>query len=86
MHIGFVVPIRDIDSFVTSDRVGIDRGGGRHAVLPLLLHFCMHNQQRVVGEVDRYLAFGTSVGRFLRVIVLGENTPDPELSSNAERY
>jgi hypothetical protein len=45
VHVGFVVPVCDIDSLVPSDRVGIDRWGGSNAVLPFLLHFSMHNEQ-----------------------------------------
>src|SRR5688572_24604663 len=45
MHVGFVVSIRDIDPLTTRDRMRIDRWGRCHAVLPLFLHLCMHDQQ-----------------------------------------
>lgn len=39
-----VVPVRDVDAFVSRDRMRIDDGCGMDAVLPLFLHFGVHHQ------------------------------------------
>lgn len=74
MQILLVVPIRDIDALVASDRVWVDGLCRRDAVLPLLLHRCVHDQQRVVRQVNRDLALRVSasgIGRLLHLLVGG---------------
>lgn len=51
-----IVSVRDVDPPVPRDRVRIDGLRGSDAVLPLLLHLGMHDEQGVVREVDRDLA------------------------------
>ena len=43
-----IVPVSDIDSFVTCNGVRINHRRGVNAMLPLLLHLGVHDQQRIV--------------------------------------
>lgn len=84
-----VVPVGDVDPLVPRDRVRVDGRGGRDAVLPLLLHRGVHDQQRVVRQVDGELALGVGaslvvvVVAALVVMVAGDDLADAELAGYA---
>lgn len=49
VQMGLVVTICDVDASVAGHGMRVDGLGRGDAVLPFLLHFCMHHEQRVVG-------------------------------------
>lgn len=53
-----VVAVSDIDPLVSSDWVRINNWRWMNAVFPLLLHLCMHDQERIVWQMDGNLPFG----------------------------
>ena len=55
-----VMAIGDVDPLVAGDGMRIDGLGGVDAVFPSFLHFGVHDQEGVVGEVDRDLALGVT--------------------------
>lgn len=82
-----VVSVSNIDPFVASDRMRIDHGSWMDAVLPFLLHLRVHNQQRIVRQVYRDLAFSVCplILRATRLFVIPSNNfPYPEISSNTK--
>lgn len=88
---GLVVPVRHVDAPVAGHGVRVDGVCRRDAVLPPLLHLGMHDQQRVVGQVDGDLAPGGVPGLLHIVIVLvlvlgrgGHDPPDAELPGYAQ--
>jgi hypothetical protein len=48
----FVVSVGDIDSFVSGNWVWINGIGRNNAVLPIFLHLSMHDEQRVVRQMN----------------------------------
>lgn len=58
VQIIFIEPIRDVQPLVLRQWVWIDSLCRRNRMFPLLLHFSMHNQERVVREMDGYLTLG----------------------------
>ena len=56
-----VISIRDVNSFVSCYRMGIDSERGRDAVFPFFLHFRVHYEEGVVREVDGDLTLGICV-------------------------
>jgi hypothetical protein len=57
---------------------------GRDAMFPFLLRFGMHDQKRIVREMDRYLALHIGAGVWGRggifFVVWWDNATDSELS------
>ena len=86
VHVGAVVPICDVDPLVPGDRVRIDGRRGGDAVLPFFLHFRVHDQQRIVREVDGYLALGIGVLGGSVVAVPREDSADTKFASHSQRY
>lgn len=52
-----VIAISDVDASVSCDGVRVDGLRWCNAVFPFFLHFGVHYQEGVVGEVDGDLAF-----------------------------
>src|ERR1700759_1529826 len=48
MHTCFVIPIRDVDSLVPSNRMWINSLRWSNTVLPFFLHFGVHYEKRIV--------------------------------------
>ena len=51
------MPIRDVDPLVPCHGMRIDVSRGLDRVFPFFLHFAVHYEEGVVGEVDGDLAF-----------------------------
>lgn len=77
---GLVVAVRDVDAPVAGHGVRVDGMGWRDAVLPGFLHLGVHDQQRVVRQVDGDLARGVGIG----VPVLGHDPPDAKLPGHTQ--
>lgn len=86
MHVGAVVPVRDVDPLVPRNGVRIDGQRRRDAVLPFLLHLCVHDQQRVVWQVDRDLPFRIDVLGRPVVRIFWEDPANSEFTSHAQGY
>jgi hypothetical protein len=85
-----VVAIGDVDASVTSDGMRIDGCGRRDAVFPFLLHLGVHDEQGVMWQVNRELAFGIKVvvrvrGFVIGVFVFGDDSSHAELAGYTER-
>ena len=87
-----IVSIRDVDAFVSCNRMRVDGRGRVDAVLPLFLHFGVHHQQRVVRQMDRDLAFGIAphavslslVSGSVVLVIASHDLPNAEFPGNAE--
>lgn len=53
-------------------------------MLPFLLHFGVHHQQRVMGQMDGYLTLGVRILSRL-LVIFGYDAADTELACDAER-
>ena len=53
-----VIAIRDVDTSVPGDGMRIYDRGWVDGMFPLFLHFGVHDEERVVGEVDGDLTGG----------------------------
>lgn len=70
MKISFIISISDIDASVTSDRMRVDGLCRGDAVLPLLLHLSVHDQQRVMREVDGNLSLGVAMESCVSAVII----------------
>lgn len=84
MEVSSVVPIGDIDSPAPCYRVRINCLCWCDGVFPFFLHLSVHDQERVVRQVDGDLALQVGISPCSLVHVLWNNPPDTELSSNAQ--
>lgn len=82
MQFLFIISICDIDPFNASYWMWINSLCWSDTVLPFLLHLGMHNEQRIVGQMNCYLAFRVC-GFFglLRRRVLWDDAAHSEFSS-----
>lgn len=76
MEIVLVATIRDAETFVACQRVRIDDLRRSNRVFPLLLHLGVHDEERVVGQVDCDLAL--FVRHAFSRVGLGEDAADAE--------
>lgn len=84
VKVWFVVAISNVDPSVSRYWVWINCLGWCNAMLPLLLHFSMHDKQRVVWKMNRDLSLRISI---LYQVVFGvprHNTTDAKLPCHAE--
>lgn len=87
MELRPVVAVGDVNPRAPGDWVRVNDLRRRDAVLPLLLHLGVHDEQRVVRQVDGDLAPGVSVGVADGLTALGvprEDAPHAELAGHAE--
>ena len=80
-----VVPVGDIDALIASDGMRVNSRRRVDAVLPFLLHLGMHDEQRIVREMNGHLPLGicsSIIGIGLLLVISGENFSYPELPSN----
>lgn len=47
-----VIPICNVDTLATSDRMGVDRGCGMDTMLEFFLHLSVHDEERVMRQMD----------------------------------
>lgn len=86
VHASAVVAIGNVDASVAGNRMRVNRQCRHDTMFPLLLHFSMHDEQRVVRQMYRDLALGIRVLRGPGLGVLGEHAAHPKLARNAQRY
>jgi len=85
VHIRSVVAVRDVDSPVSSNWVGIDRQSGHDGVFPLFLHLGMHDKQGVVRQVDAKLTLSIRRACQSLVRVFRYDASNSKFPCNTER-
>lgn len=84
MKVRLVVTISNIDPPVPSYRVRINSLGWCDAMLPLFLHLSVHDKQRIMRQVDRYLPLHISIIRGAVFGVFWHDAANAEFPCHAE--
>ena len=80
-----IITVSNVDTPVSCYRMWIDGKCRCDAMLPFFLHLSMHDQKRVVREMDRYLAFGIGTRVVLGFFIIScHNLSNPEFSCYSE--
>ena len=75
-----VVAIGDVDALVAGNGMRIYCKSRGYTVLPFFLHFCVHHEKRVMGQMDGDLAFGIRT----RILIFRDDLANTEFPGNSE--